>query len=349
MNKKLSICIALVLIIVGCKKITVDFSYSPTEPKAGESVKFTNNSSAGESWMWTFGDNSTSRTKHPSKVYRKPGTYMVTLMVDSAKNKSVSKSITVYDTIPTFITSTDSILLYHEVKLQANIYNPFGQKLTYAWSLPEYAVLQSGDLDDAAIEVYFTKTVNANVKLTINQKDKKYDIARELTIHPVKAPALVMQMEDNAVLRQRIINERLEEPTNASDIDLQAITSACDTVVTFNGITFNASQIDEAITRFANLDIQHLQIDAMAQKWYIVTSDGLFVANFDGSNIMSIDEHATGALYVDAERNRIYWANVEGVYAMPLVKSKNNHFTTTATQYNNLTNVDLITVNNILQ
>ncbi len=41
-------CLVLTL-IVGCKKIDVDFSYSPTDPKAGEMIKFTNNSSAGES------------------------------------------------------------------------------------------------------------------------------------------------------------------------------------------------------------------------------------------------------------------------------------------------------------
>ena len=117
-------CLVLTL-IVGCKKIDVDFSYSPTDPKAGETIKFTNNSSAGESWAWTFGDNSTSMSKNPSKVYKKPGEYMVTLMVDSTKHFTHSKLITVYDTIPTFVASSDSILYFHDVTLKANIYNPF--------------------------------------------------------------------------------------------------------------------------------------------------------------------------------------------------------------------------------
>ena len=36
MTKKLTICIALTMLIIGCKKITVDFTYSPLQPKAGE-------------------------------------------------------------------------------------------------------------------------------------------------------------------------------------------------------------------------------------------------------------------------------------------------------------------------
>ena len=81
----------------------------------------------------------------------------------------------------------------------------------------------------------------------------------------------------------------------------------------------------------------------------MATADGLFVANMDGSDIVSVDATATGAVHVDASRNRVYWANTTGVYAMPLVKSKNNQFTTTPIQYNNLNTIDLITVNNTLQ
>ena len=92
-----------------------------------------------------------------------------------------------------------------------------------------------------------------------------------------------------------------------------------------------------------------MQIDAMAQKWYITTPDGLFVANMGGNEIVAIDRLATGALYVDAQRNRLYWATAEGLWAMPLIKSKNNKFSTTPEQYNNLNNIDLITVNNTLQ
>lgn len=349
MNKKLSICIALILLIVGCKKVTVDFSYSPSEPKAGESIKFTNNSSAGESWMWTFGDNSTSRTKHPTKVYRKPGTYMVTLMVDSAKNKTLSKPITIYDTIPTYLVSEDSILIYYDVTLTTNVYNPYGHTLTYDWQLPPHAVLQAGKLDQRSIEVYFTTAGEHKVKLLLTQKDKVFEIERTLVVHAVEAPAIVMRRADGSVMRQRLINGRLDALLQGNAEDEQALAIASDTSVIFNGITFYASQLPKQVPAFAHLTISHVQIDAMAQKWYIVTTDGLYVANFDGEEMVLVDADATGAICVDANRNRIYWANTNGVYAMPLVKSKNNQFTTTAAHYNDLSDVELITVNNTLQ
>lgn len=344
------ICFALTMIIVGCKKVTVDFTYSPTEPRAGETIKFSNNSSAGESWAWSFGDNSTSMSKHPSKIYKKAGTYMVTLMVDSAKNQTHSKLITVCDTTPTFVCSSDSVLHYHDVTLTANIYNPFKYQLSYQWTLPDDCVLQSGKLTDASIVVYFTATGEIPVQLSITQNDTTFNINnKSIVVYPVKAPSIVMRNTDKIVMRQRIINDRIEQVTDATDTDKRIIEQATDTLVEFNGITFTASQLSTTIPNFAQLSISRIQIDKMAQKWYLVTANGLLVANFDGSNQVTIDAQATGALYVDAERNRIYWATANGVYAMPLIKSKNNQFTTTPQQYNNLNNIDLITVNNTPQ
>ena len=348
MKQIITIFCALAL-LVGCKKVTVDFTYSPTAPKAGETIKFTNNSSAGESWAWTFGDNTTSVTKNPSKVYKKPGEYLVTLMVDSAKYQTRSQLITVYDTIPTFVVSSDSILHYHDVTLKANVYNPFKYELTYQWTLPDNAILVAGNLNSASVEVYFTTAGAAEVGLTILQKDKQYDIERTLTIHPAKAPAIVMRKTDKTVARQRIINDRLEQPANATSQDVHLIEQACDTAITFNGTTFTASQLPAQVAGLADMPVEHLQIDAMQMKWYITTPNGLFVASFDGSNITPIDAEATGAIFVDDTRSRIYWANPSGVFAMPLVKSKNNQFTTTPQQYNELNNIDLIIVNNTPQ
>ena len=342
-------CIITMAIIVGCKRVTVDFTYSPTEPKAGETVKFSNNSSAGESWAWTFGDNTTSMSKHPNKVYKKPGEYLVTLMVDSAKYQTHSKIIKVYDTIPTFVASSDTILQYYNVTLNANIYNPFKYELQYQWTLPTNCQLVSGELTDASISVYFTTTGNHTVQLLIDQNGNQHNINKSLTVYPVKAPSIVMRKTDKTVARQRIINDRLEDISSPTAEDIHALELFSDTMVTFNGVTFFASQMSDMVDGFKELTINHMQIDAMAQKWYITTPHGLFVANIGGNEIVTIDSLATGALYVDTQRNRLYWATAEGLWAMPLIKSKNNQFTTTPEQYNNLNNIDLITVNNKLQ
>lgn len=340
----------LLTFCVGCKRVEVDFSYAPTAPRAGEVVTFTNLCTEGEEWLWTFGDNATSLAKNPNHIYKKPGTYLVTLMVDSAKYNTRTKEVTVYDTIPTFVCSTDSILHYQDVTFTANVYNPFNHSLTYKWILPDdKCEIVSGTKDSHAITVFFTAPLEDSVQLLITQKDASYDIKKAVKVHLTKAPAIVMCKTDHTIIRQRLINDRIEQPSLATSEDVYAIEHACDTAVTFNGKTFYASTLASTISGFNGLDIQRVQLDAMAQKWYITTPNGLFVANFDGAERVLIDESATGAIYVDINRNRLYWASNTGTYAMPLIKSKNNQYTTIPAQYNNLDNIDLITVNNTPQ
>ena len=136
MSKKIILlCTMCALIAMSCKRVSVDFTYSPAQPRAGQVVSFTNKSSAGEKWAWSFGDNSTSVSKNPNKVYKKPGEYLVTLMVDSAKYNTASHTITVYDTVPTFVASTESIFHCQDVTFTANIYNPFNYPLSYQWHI----------------------------------------------------------------------------------------------------------------------------------------------------------------------------------------------------------------------
>lgn len=339
----------VMMIIMGCKKVTVDFTYEPTAPRAGQVIKFTNTSSAGEDWAWTFGDNTTSVSKHPNKVYKKPGKYLVTLMVDSAKYQTRSREIEIFDTVPTFVCSTDSIFHYHDITFSANVYNPFKHELTYQWILPESCVVLSNQTSNSSVKLYFKTPGTETVQLIVIQDNKVDTICKSFTIHESKAPAIVLRKTDKTVVRQRMINDRLEDISSPTADDIHVLEQFSDTMITFNGVPFFASTMHEVIDGFNDLIINHMQIDAMAQKWYITTPDGLFVANMGGNEIVAIDRLATGALYVDAQRNRLYWATAEGLWAMPLIKSKNNKFSTTPEQYNNLNNIDLITVNNTLQ
>ena len=349
MNRKLIILfIALAGIFVGCKKVTVDFTYSPAEPKAGETVCFTNNSSGGESWTWSFGDNATSLTKNPNKVYKKPGTYVVTLMVDSAKNQTCSKVISIYDTIPTFVCSVDTLWHYQDVTFTANVYNPYGYDQTYEWVLPaENCKLQSGSTADAWVEVYFTQPGQYEIQLNIQQKDKEYPtIKKTFWVNETKGSAIVMRTTNDSILRQRMIEERLEDP-HASQVaeDEELIRAACDTMVEFNGITYYASQMQ---TIFPNLEVKRMQMDHVKQIWYVVTDKGLYAANINGKYMKLLDSQATGALYVDKERQRLYWATETGLRAMRLQSSvtNNNAISDEPSIYNLLDNIDLITVNN---
>ena len=347
MKRHVILCLTMVFVAIGCQKVTVDFSYSPTEPKAGESVVFTNNSSAGEKWEWDFGDNSTSTTKNPHKVYKKPGTYLVTLRVDSANNKKCSHSITVYDTIPTFVCSSDSITHYTDVTLTANIYNPFSYTLSYQWSLPASCVLVSGSLTTKSIVVYFTSYgTDEEVRLIIKQGEKKYDVLRSLHIYQTYAPAVLMLLEDGTMMRQRLIGDRQDKVSvDVSDEDRALLAAVCDTLITYNGRSFSTVDLSGMVGK----EVKRIQVDKMAQKWYFVAEDGLSVASIDGKNVVSIDTLATGAIYVDNSRNSLYWGTKGGLKVMSLVKSMDNSFSTIPQTLNEEVGIVRIAINNNLR
>lgn len=348
MNKRIYVLIVLAMIVVGCKKVSVDFTYAPEEPRAGESVLFSNSSSGGEKWNWDFGDNSTSSSKSPRHTFKKAGTYLVTLRVDSARNQMCSKSITVYDTVPTFVCSSDTIKHYQNVTFTANIYNPYSYGLSYTWTLPSGCVLQSGRLTDKSITVYFKEYgTEQRVGLRITQGDKAYNIERGWYVYESLAPALLMMRSDSTIVRQRLIGDYREDVlVDDSEEDRCLLLAMCDTIVEYNDTVFTLGRLEGIIGSV----LQRVQMDKVARKWYFVSSDGLFVANFNGTSaataIRCIDSTATGAFYVDNVRNLLYWSNGVGVWGMPLVKSMDNKYVSVPVQYNEELDVVRIAFNN---
>ncbi len=77
-------------VIRGCNPLTVNFTDNSTVG-GGDSVLF---------WYWDFGDGNGSITKNPTNVYKKAGTYAVTLLATSSNgctaSQTVSDMITVY-------------------------------------------------------------------------------------------------------------------------------------------------------------------------------------------------------------------------------------------------------------
>jgi PKD repeat protein len=62
------------------------FSFTPANPRPGESVEFKDESTGAPSaWAWTFGDNGTASTPEPSHVFSGVGTYKVTLKITTSQ------------------------------------------------------------------------------------------------------------------------------------------------------------------------------------------------------------------------------------------------------------------------
>ncbi|KAA0252918.1 PKD domain-containing protein [Acidobacteria bacterium ACD] len=74
-----------------------DFSFSPSSPKAGQSLAFTDLSTGSPtSWGWNFGDSTASGLQNPTHTYSSPGTYPVTLVAyNSAGSNSITKQVVV--------------------------------------------------------------------------------------------------------------------------------------------------------------------------------------------------------------------------------------------------------------
>lgn len=82
---------------------TVDFSFTPTEPVAGQTVNFTSTSTNATSFQWSSSPGNFSATSaSASHVFTEPGTYQVTLRATGpGGTTSVTKSIQVRPPAPT--------------------------------------------------------------------------------------------------------------------------------------------------------------------------------------------------------------------------------------------------------
>ena len=314
--------------MLSCRKVTIEFDYSPSSPRAGQQVAFFNHSSTGEKWEWNFGDGGTSTIKAPYHTYKKPGTYMISLKVDNKKAWTYSKSITVYDTVPTFTCKDSVFCIYADYTFTANLYNPYNYPVTYLWKVNGK---EAGT--EATLKTYFTEPEKeAEVSLRVLMNGDTTDIVKKIYVMDVRTNSVLLRTADGDY-RQRIFGERTEapklDPTAAKLLDAEQ-----DTMQVYNGYPFRLSELQ---TVFPELEGFHI-----ASRKIYFRAGGLYVAHIDGADIVEIDDGPCYAMTLDTKDNRIYWANAEGVWYMPFVGSDNNQFVTIPVLLNSMTNIQKI-------
>lgn len=90
-----AICLICLTLLFSCgEKPTADFTYEPTNPQVGETVKFTNKSTNAKKYSWNFGDMNIGKDENPNHIYENAGEYIIDL---SATNglKSDIKTVTI--------------------------------------------------------------------------------------------------------------------------------------------------------------------------------------------------------------------------------------------------------------
>jgi len=327
--------------MTACKKTNVDFTFSPTAPRAGESVTFTNQSSGGEEWNWTFGDGTVATTKSPTHTYKQPGTYMVTLQVDKKSSLTASRQITVYDTVPTFVASDSSFVIYKDYTFTANVYNPYNYDVSYLWYepvdgagyVPPYLVITDTTLEKSTLHLYFIRPLpEAGIGLRVILNGDTTVIRHYFNVADRATNSVLFRTPDSDY-RQRIFGDKAE-PEQALAERAALLDTEQDTLQTYNDSTFRLSALAATFEGIKGFHIANRKIYYRA--------DGLWVANIDGAYKVQIDTADCSAMTLDTRDNRIYWANAEGVWYMPFVGSDNNRFITVPAPLNFLTGVTRI-------
>lgn len=150
------------------KPPVADFTFSPAQPTAGQTVQFTDKSSDPDGqvkqWRWEFGDGGTSELQNPSYVYKTAGAFKVKLIVTDdkgAQSAPVEKTITVGPPTKIEVTIT-------------NFPNPAKErtKFVYGWILPAPARQATLRIFNIKGELSFTKDLDVNkTELLYDLKD----------------------------------------------------------------------------------------------------------------------------------------------------------------------------------
>jgi parallel beta-helix repeat protein len=94
--------------VIGNPIPIANFTYSPTDPKENQEIRFNNTSTDPNgtviAWLWDFGDGNTSAQQNSIHRYMKKGTYNVTLTVKDNENatNTVTKTIVVSASLPDY-------------------------------------------------------------------------------------------------------------------------------------------------------------------------------------------------------------------------------------------------------
>jgi len=90
--------IIALLTVLSCKRFPEpDFSYSPRDnPEAGDTIRFTNESSEANTYEWEFGDDGISTQENPMHIYEEAGIFDVKLTAfNEAGGEAKTEALTI--------------------------------------------------------------------------------------------------------------------------------------------------------------------------------------------------------------------------------------------------------------
>jgi len=345
-------CFAYLLTLTGCTKLSCDFSYSPTEIRAGEVVSFSNQSTGADDYQWTFGDNGTSDATSPTHIYRKPGTYTVSLTIirNKVEKRTKSQFITILDTFPTIGCSTDTTYAFTPTTFSVKLYNPWKKNVSYQWIMPNDAVVITGkDLDSSVIVCYFNQSEQTSTIQVSVQLGEQVPQLLSYSLEPwhLDAPSVLFTHSQQAMEQYcYLINKEpvfsaassTESPTN-----LQFLANEQDSIYQYGDSLYTIPKVSQLF----GTSIQGFQVDRLMGKIYAF-GNGLWVCNMTGAHPKELTSTPVTAIKVDGAGNRIYWATSTGLYMHSLLGTEDNGESFIPTLVNTYSPISRISVNSNL-
>ncbi len=125
-------------------ELTVNFSYTPSEPSVSEEVQFEGDTSTSgssiSSWEWDFDDGEVASTRNPTHSFSSTGSYSVTLTVrtEAGSEDSTTEDVTISSGVSVDAGRNRTTKLGQSLSLQGKVTSETRGKITKtSWSVTE--------------------------------------------------------------------------------------------------------------------------------------------------------------------------------------------------------------------
>lgn len=285
--------------------------YSPTmDYVVGELITFENTSKEGASYLWDFGDGTTSTEVSPTHKFTQPKTYKVTLNVDDGKYITQG-NVMISDIIPRVsIKTSDTYIIYNvsEVAFDVKVANPENVPLSFTWSFPPNTMGEEIDENGISLSqspvAKFGRIGSQKVNLVVKLGERELQpVQVNVKVNYDKpAKTLYYAVKGGNIMAKKIISSAFVAEGMNEPFDYGYRSGKHPLTLQFAGDWLYVFDAGTVTGYSATPD---------------VTGDGeIFVVSHDGSKRESVIENFGGNTfcdfyygYIDEENKMLYWAD----------------------------------------
>ena len=311
---------------------TSAFTASKTTAVVDEEIQFTNNSSDAVSYIWSFGDGTTSTEAAPKKSYQTSAVFTVTLKATGAGGTVTSTAtITVLPAVAFTVENENALSISAPVKFV----NASRGATSYKWQFGDAANSTSTDANPSftyAAAGTYTVTLSATSSAGTSTATKQITV----TAPPASKELYFIEYNDGFIRKLTLdgsgtVSDVLDINGKAGPgMDIDAANGKIyfsDFEVTGEGkiwrMNLDGSGLESIVTGL--IDPYGIALDVAGGKVYWSDDDGnISRSNLDGSNvepgIVHIDGAQMRAVTLDPANNKMYFyeVNLENLYVANL-------------------------------